>query len=191
MSRRRKRILLDVDGPLTPGFFGECCRVLRELGVARAVPEKIDRWDILEAFGVPEDVGREAYARLRRPGVALAFEPHPGARELVEELQSFADVYAVTAPLGGPHWADDREAWLRDRLGIPADRVVSARDKRVVVGDALVDDKLSTLVSWQAEHPGGLAVLWRESHNAAEAWAGPDATTYEGLLAYLRALKAG
>lgn len=190
MTRRRPRILCDVDGPLTPGFFEECCRVLRELGIAGARPDAIDRWDILEAFRVPIDVGEAAYAALRAPGIARGFLPRPGAANLVRELQTFADVYAVTAPLGGPFWADDREAWLREHLAIPPERVVSVRDKRVVAGDALVDDKVSTLEAWSAAHPAGLAILWREPHNAREEWGGPSASTYEELLAYLRGLRA-
>ncbi len=166
---RRPRILLDVDGPLTLGFFEAACDVLRDLGVD-ARPEKIDRWDIGRAFGVTPDTGREMYDRLRAPGVASSFAPRPGAREFVADLQAWADVYAVTAPLGGPHWAHDREIWLEEHVGIRPDRVVSTRDKTVVVGDALVDDKIDTLIGWKDEHPLGHAIFWREPHNQASTY---------------------
>jgi 5'(3')-deoxyribonucleotidase len=187
---RRPTIGLDVDGPLTDGFWDAACQVLRDLGVAHAEAARIDRWDIMEAFSVPADVAAEAYRRLRLPGVAAYFAPNPGAVEFVRDLQSWADVYAVTSPLGGPAWAHDRESWCRDVVGIQLDRVVQTRDKTVVAVDALVDDKLSTVEAWSRRHPAGLAVLWRAPHNASLPWAGPAAWGYAELVSYLDALRA-
>jgi 5'(3')-deoxyribonucleotidase len=186
---RRPRILLDVDGPLTRTFFDRACALLREHGVP-AQPNQIDRWNIFESFGAGIQVEQAVRARLERPGVACGFLPNDGAREFLAELRTWADVYAVTAPLDGSEtWTYDREVWLREELGFKADRVVHARDKRLVAGDAFVDDKHSSVASWSREYPSGLAILWRESHNAADAWAGPSARTYDELRAYLDALR--
>jgi 5'(3')-deoxyribonucleotidase len=185
---RRPRIGLDVDGPLTDGFWDAACRVLRDLGIAHARTEKIDRWDIMQAFGVPPEIAAEAYGRLREAGLALNFKPNAGAIEFVRELQEWADVYAVTSPLGGAHWAHEREVWLRDVMGIPFDRTISVRDKTVIALDALVDDKLATIEAWSKAYPAGVAVLWRAMHNAKEPWAGPAAWNYDELRAWLGAL---
>ncbi len=185
----RPRVLLDVDGPLTAGFFDAACLVLREMGFAHARPEAISEWDIMRSFGVPPEVERAAYEELRRPGLAASFAPREGARELVAEISEWADVYAVTSPLpGSPTWASERAAWLGE-LGLPEKRVVHAHAKYLVSGDALVDDRDSHLEAWSAEHPRGLAVLWREPHNARSSWAGPSATGYAELRVWLDSLR--
>lgn len=186
--RRRPRILLDVDGPLTDGFFEVACEYLRAEGVD-AWPRRITNWDLFRSFDVDPALERHVRARLRAPGVAATFTPRPGAIGFVEALREWADVYAVTAPLdGSPTWGNEREVWLAERLGFDLRHVVSARDKAVVVGEALVDDKHTTIKTWQAAHPSGLAVLWREEHNADDRWHAV-ASEYTGLTAWLEALR--
>lgn len=188
--RRRARVLLDVDGPLTDGFFEIACEYLRAEGIA-AYPRLITNWDLFRSFDVPADVERCVRTRLRGPGIAAAFTPRPGALEFVEGLREWADVYAVTAPLdGSPTWGNEREVWLAERLGFDLRHVVSARDKTVVVGEALVDDKHATIETWQTAHPRGLAILWREAHNESDRWHSV-ASDYAGLMGWLDALRVG
>ncbi len=187
---KRPRILLDVDGPLTRGFFVTACALLREHGYGEAQPHTLDQWDIFRSFNASDEVEASVRAWLREPGVASDFMPNVGAQAFVAELQEWADVYAVTAPLdGSPTWGHDRETWLAEHFNIPAERVVLCRDKSVVVGDALVDDRLSYLTAWAAAHPRGLAVLWRESHNASSKWNGPSVAGYHDLRSYLNGLR--
>ncbi len=184
----KRRILIDVDGPLTRGFFVKVCELLRDEGVA-AHPDLIDCWNVFAAFGVPADVERKVRDRLCLPGVARDFAPRPGAGSFLAELRTWADVYAVTAPLdGSPTWAHDRETWLRDRLGFAADRVISARDKSVIAGDALIDDKIQTLRAWRDAHTV-FAIAWHEPHNAAEGWGGPRVRDYAELREHLEYLR--
>jgi 5'(3')-deoxyribonucleotidase len=188
--RRRKRILLDVDGPLTRTFFHKACDYLRDEGVP-ATPAKIDRWDIFASFGASAYVEGRVRERLCLPGLAREFTPNRGVGSFLSALRAWADVYAVTAPLdGSPTWAHDREAWLLDRLAFAPSRVIFARDKRLIGGDAFVDDKLEHLVEWQDEHPEGLAVMWREPHNASADWSGPRVKDYDELREYLEAFRA-
>ena len=167
---KRPRVLIDVDGPLTDGFFETACHHLRARGVD-AKPWAISDWDIFKSFETSardEDAVRKI---LRGPGIAASFSPRPGALEFLNEMRAWADVYAVTAPLdGSPTWAHERETWLIERLAFNPQHVISARDKSIVVGDVLIDDKFSTVESWQAAHPESLAVLWREAHNRKESW---------------------
>src|SRR5262249_10202889 len=111
----RPRILLDVDGPLTSGFFIAVCEELRKEGID-ARPDRIDRWNIFEAFEASRQVEQDVRLQLCARGVAQSFMVNRGARAFLEELREWADVYAVTAPLdGSPTWAHDRELWLFDR----------------------------------------------------------------------------
>lgn len=162
----RPRILLDVDGPLTNGFVELVCEMLQEYGV-NATPSAIGEWDIMKAFRVSDKVAASVFTRLRRPGVAYSFVPRKGAAEFVEKLQEWADVYAVTSPLGGHYWQHDRELWLDECVGIKPERVISVRDKSIISGHVLVDDKVETLDAWQRNNPW-LALLWSAPHNISE-----------------------
>lgn len=175
----RPRVLLDVDGPLTLGFVEAACAALRDLGVD-AQPERCTEWDIMRAFGVDAATEKAAYAALHRPGIAAAFEPRVGALEFVDFLRGWADVVAVTAPLGSPTWAHERDVWLRSQLGFAAKEIVHTSAKHLIAGDALVDDKCSNLRDWCAAWPRGLGVLWEEPYNASDLWP-TRASTYADL----------
>jgi 5'(3')-deoxyribonucleotidase len=183
----RPRILLDCDGPLTDGFAELACAFLRQKGFV-AYPRLISGWDIFKSFDVPAAIEREVRSQLQKPYVAQSFLARDGSRRFLEDVRRWADVYAVTAPLdGSPTWAYDRERWLVSNLGFKHDEIVFARDKAIVRGDALVDDRHSHVVAWQEAHPDGVAVLWREPHNAKDAWA-RVASSYDGLRAWLKPL---
>jgi 5'(3')-deoxyribonucleotidase len=180
---------MDVDGPLTRGFFTESCALLRELDVF-AHPFGIDRWNIFEAFKATKVQERLVRDQLCRPGVALRFKPNHGAVDAVLALSIWADIFAVTAPLdGSPTWAYDREAWLCDHFGFEPSQIISARNKHVILGDAFVDDKVESLIDWSQSNPQGLAILWVEPHNRTAAWEGPRVRTYEELFEILEPLR--
>lgn len=183
----RPVILLDVDGPLTTGMVEVTCGYLREEGLD-AHPHLVTQWDICRSFGAPPDVVARVYARLREPGVAESFRPREGAEELVANLRRWARVVAVTAPLdGSPTWAQEREVWLTDYLDFHPDDMMSVRDKTLVRGDAIVDDKFATVKAW-AEAWGREAVLWNAPYNVRESWQ-PRASDYFELLGLLNHLK--
>lgn len=113
-----------------------------------------------------------------------------GAGPFLAELRTWADVYAVTAPLdGAPTWTHDRETWLFDRLDFAPDRIIHARDKSIIGGDAFIDDRVSSVRAWDRTHLDGLGIVWAEPHNAADAWLGPRVGTYEALAALLEGLR--
>lgn len=185
----RPRILLDVDGPLTPDFFEAFCRELRRQGID-ATPDKITEYDIGRSFGISPKLNRHVYKQLQRPGVASSFKPALGALELVFGLRQWADVYAVTAPLdGSPTWSFEREEWLMDKFNFARSEIVHARDKRLIAGDAFVDDKLVHLVDWSKEYPQKLAIMWSEAHNSREPWTGARANNYKELYDILETLR--
>ncbi len=190
MSARRPRVLLDVDGPLTRGFFEVGCAFIREVLGIDARYEDVRDWDIRRAFKLSESDGRLLWEHMQAPRVARRFRPNPGALEFVTWLRSWAEALAVTAPFdGAPTWAHDRECWLSAHLDIGAREVYSCRCKGPVRGDALVDDRPEHLRYWQEENPAGLTILWREPHNAGSDWTGPSVAGYEDLRRYLEALR--
>ncbi len=185
---RRPRVLLDVDGVLAD-FAGAACAVLSATTGQDLLPTQIDQWDIMEALRIPRDVRDAAWQRFASAGFCASIKPYPGAQAMVAELQTWSDLYAVTSPLEGPHWSYEREQWLQRLFDIPKERVASVRDKSIVEGDALVDDKLSTVVEWRRYHPSSIAVFWRNPHNRHEKHHGVEAETYAELLAHLQPLR--
>jgi len=185
--RVRPRLLFDVDGVLTSGFVDGCITHLRELG-HDVQADDVDQWDFMAPLGIPQEDVDEVYRRMRLPGVAMSFSPIEGSQEFVRACAEWADVYAVTSPLGGPYWAHDREDWLYKHYGIHRRRVASVRDKFIVTGDALIDDSLDVLANWFDHHPSGLAVLWRIPPNRHDLWS-PEASTYDDLRALFSHLK--
>lgn len=190
--RDRPRILLDCDGPLTEGFVDLACRYIHEEsdGKIDARPELVDQWDMMKCLKVPEDIEKRVYRRLEAPDVAFNFEPNEGAVEFMEWLNPWAAPYIVTSPLGGPHWAHDRERWLYKWFKTPSRRVCSVKDKFIVHGDAFVEDKLANLKEWAAEdiNKNGLAILWRIAPNRHDEWP-VEASNYEELKRLLEPFK--
>lgn len=164
------RLLFDVDGPLTNGFVEQSCKFLREVcRYPDAIPENADRWEFIESYNVSAEDKRRTENSFRAPGIANTFVPNPGAVEFIAWCQTWADVYAVTAPWkSAPTWTYDRDQWLRRHFNLT--QVVHTAHKHVVVGDVLVDDKLKNLQDWYASHPKGLPVLWRMPQNRHDIW---------------------
>lgn len=184
----RPRILFDVDGPMTNGFVEVTCQLIEEMAGIPAKSEDVHEWDIMKAFQVPDVLAQQIYEVLRMPGVARRFKPLPGSQEFIAEVRTWAEVYAVTSPLGGPSWAHDRETWLGELYDFPLRKVISAREKFPIHGDAIVEDKLSHIVEWKGAHPNGLAVLWRIPPNRHDVWT-PEASTYDELRRLLQPLR--
>ena len=83
-----------------------------------------------------------------------------GSQFAVDYIEDhIGDVYIVTSPFKAPTWVYERNAWLAENFGIPNERIIHAKSKYVVCGDALVDDSLSNLKDWKAAWPDGAGVL--------------------------------
>ena len=181
--------LIDVDGPLTSGFFEASCAALRSCGVP-AEPDKIDQWNLFKSFGASRAIEAKARQILCLPGVATSFQPRRGAWEFVTELRETDNLIAVTSPLDdSPTWAHEREMWLCDLMGFMPNQIVSARDKSLIHGDWLLDDKEPTLVAWSARNPHGLAILWEEPHNRHAQWKGLRTNSFAQVLEWLKAFR--
>lgn len=184
----RPRVLLDVDGVLaqfTRAFLGA---VRAELGHDYDV-DAVTTYSLIDCLGLSKAEFDRCAAHVNEPGFARTLDVYPGAVEGVAALHRVADVYIVTSPWNSnPTWTYDREAWLAEHFGIPHSRVVHTSAKHLVRGDVLVDDKTSTLVEWQAEHPTGIAVQWVTPHNARDQWDGAATRDWPTLCQMIGAL---
>lgn len=96
---------------------------------------------------------------IRRPGFFASLLPMAGAldavREMVEEGHT---VFICSAPPNAsPHALAEKTQWVIDHLGGDwTDRLVLTRDKTLVMGDVLVDDK--------PEVTGAVVPVWEHVH---------------------------
>ena len=90
---RRLTIALDVDGVLA-----HFTHTFREFAAPWATDDQIDRWDIVEALGLPGDTYARFGAAVGIRGLCIDIPRYPGARDFVLDLQRDHEVYAVTAP---------------------------------------------------------------------------------------------
>lgn len=165
MSRRR--ILIDADDVLAD-FMGAALKLINDTLGADYQRHQIDKWDIFDALGIPEQqfILDDAVINNR---FCANIEPIPGAREMVDRLQhAFGNVYVVTSPYDAPNWMNERQKWLEEHMGVPLDFQLHARAKHTVAGCVLIDDKPQNLEAWSAHWPEGLPILRDQYHNKEE-----------------------
>lgn len=86
-------------------------------------------------------------------------------------------VHILTASWKGSlTWAGEREAWLKQHFDLDYNDITFSHAKHKVHGDIFIDDKPSSLELWQARHPDGVALLWKDVWNRPHhnKWSGAD-----------------
>lgn len=136
-------VLLDQDGPLAD-FDTAVAEVLASLGLDVEVLQRTT-WhtsdDIERCFGVA--VARAVQDAVYRAGFFRSLPLKAGAVEAVRTLESAGcDVFICTAPsLRNPSCASDKMLWVADHFPSLRRKVVVSKDKTLVRGHILVDDK--------------------------------------------------
>lgn len=162
----RPRVLLDVDGVLAD-FLTPALDVIERLTGIRYDPAQITTWDIFDTVG--KEWEQPFFEACNTRGFAASLSVYPGAQEGVTALREVAEVYIVTSPLNhNPTWTYERELWLKEHFGIPANRIVHTSAKFLCRGDALVDDRPHNIQRWNEEHPEKQGLLWDASWNRTE-----------------------
>lgn len=182
----RRRLLFDVDGVFAD-FVTPCLDAVHAVTGRRHMSDEVIEWDIMRALGIDEETGRAIYKSMEVPGLCAGIPAYPGAREGVERLREWADVWAVTSPFGGEHWMHERDAWLVRNMGFAKRDVLHVRSERKhgVFGHALVDDKTSTLLEWRGAWPDHFPVLMQRYSNANDGWDGRVARDWPHLVEVL------
>ncbi|URP22254.1 hypothetical protein SEA_BIG4_221 [Microbacterium phage Big4] len=91
----------------------------------------------------PEEVAA-IDALMNHTGFYRDLEPYEGAVDAVHEVQSMGhEVFFLSAPwVTNPTGASDKYAWVEEHFGLDlAKKLILSRDKTIVAGDVLFDDK--------------------------------------------------
>jgi 5'(3')-deoxyribonucleotidase len=177
------RILLDIDG-VCADFLTPCLSAINSYTGLSFTADVVKDWDIMQSLHIPEATAREIYTTMEVPGLCRDIELYEGAAEGVHALRELGDVWAVTAPFGGPYWMYERDQWLVEKLGFRKNDILHVRSdaKHAVSADFLIEDKVSTLVSWSAKNPKGHGVLFRRLYNTHSGWKGVAASTWPDIV---------
>jgi 5'-nucleotidase len=141
---RNKVILVDMDGVLCNFTKELLARAHSKLGVPLLREEDCTHFHTEHEFAPHL---RDAIAKLSDDHDFFeSLEPVEGAVEALHEMEALgAKVFICTAPkkfYHNPHCAGNKHRWVMNHLGKNwTERVVLTRDKTLVYGDVLIDDK--------------------------------------------------
>lgn len=133
-------VLVDMDGTIADleGRFLEQYNALYPED--RAGPFK--EWDL--AAGIPAQRREEAWRLLSKEGFFAGLDPLPGAIEAFHAMREAGNnVVLCTSPFISSRWCEsEKRHWVEEYLGKEFGRsMVITKDKTLVRGDVLIDDK--------------------------------------------------
>lgn len=155
----RPRIWIDVDGVLAQ-FVPVYLQLIKEhTGREHSVCDVTDH-NFRKCVASPDE-DEHVWRNMvdARPGLVRGLAEVDGARAALESLRLIAQVGALTSPHLGPFWMHERALWLMD-MGFSKREIIFASDKSHVAGDVFIDDHGDNCAAWQAQNPGGTALLF-------------------------------
>lgn len=166
---RRQRVLIDSDGVLSC-FAGAVVSLVNQHLKTNHTLEDVNQWDMYKALSVPGETGEFFDSVIRQEDFCYDLKPIEGAKEGLEELRRFADIYCVTTPFGKHrYWINERNEWLQEHMGFSEKEILPCHAKFLIAGDYLIDDKAQNLKEWEVEPHAGLAILFDQPWNRQES----------------------
>ena len=172
-ARTKKRVLLDVDGVFA-NFIKGCLPHVHYLTGRRHDHDDVDQFMIEKALDLDSDETAWLYEQVATEGWCRRLAAYEGAKEGIEQLRQFAQVWAVTQPFRSKTWSYERDTWLMEGFGFVEDDILHVRSKakHAIDGDILIEDKVSTLLEWQEHHPEGYGIMFERAYNKNSEWTG-------------------
>lgn len=179
---KKQILLIDMDGVLADWYKGVMAAMKSQAKWVEQIPyEEILGFNIHEYY--PKGAQQDVWNAMAKPGLFLGLEPLPGAIESLKDIeancQSFIEPRILTAPyLRGEGLTSftDKALWVQSRLGDWwLERLMMARDKTLVHGDYLIDDKPdisgAKVPAWkQLVYPQPWNKTFRESGARSFVW---------------------
>lgn len=157
------RVLMDVDGVVCnyTRRFLDCATLITGKTYAE---DQVTDWELRDVLQLTEAQEKAALLEL---AVRLDFDEYPGAVEGIKLLQDDDhEVVFVTADHRDVlDWGRQRDKWLKARF--PFLPVVHTKDKWVVSGACLIDDKPDNVERWLIRNRPGFGVVWAQPWNYA------------------------
>ncbi|XP_061031745.1 5'(3')-deoxyribonucleotidase, cytosolic type [Eubalaena glacialis] len=166
---RPVRVLVDMDGVLADFEAGLLRGFRRSFPGEPHVPlqERRGFFACEQYRALRPDLADKVASVYEAPGFFLDLEPIPGALEAMREMNDMQDteVFICTSPLMKyDNCVHEKYRWVEKHLGPQfVERIILTRDKTVVLGDLLIDDK--DTIQGQEETPSWEHILFTCCHN--------------------------
>ncbi|KAM6163522.1 5'(3')-deoxyribonucleotidase, cytosolic type [Rhynchocyon petersi] len=166
---RAVRVLVDMDGVLADFEGGLLRGFCRRFPADPHVPLEERRGFLAQEQyrALRPDLADKVASVYQAPGFFLDLEPIPGALEALREMNEMEDteVFICTSPLlKYEHCVAEKYRWVEKHLGPKfVERIILTRDKTVVSGDLLIDDKDN--IQGQEKTPSWEHILFTCCHN--------------------------
>ncbi|KAM4527082.1 5'(3')-deoxyribonucleotidase, mitochondrial [Fundulus diaphanus] len=166
---KRLRVLVDMDGVLAD-FEGGFLKEYRARYPDEPFVPLGDRrgfWVSTQYEQLRKDLFEKAVSIWESKGFFMDLEPLPGGVEAVKEMARMVDtdVFICTSPIKHyKHCPYEKYAWVEKHLGPDfLDQVILTRDKTLIAGDLLIDDKPD--IRGVEPRPAWEHVLFTACHN--------------------------
>ncbi|XP_045692477.1 5'(3')-deoxyribonucleotidase, cytosolic type [Phyllostomus hastatus] len=166
---RPVRVLVDMDGVLADFEAGLLRAFCRRFPGEPHVPlaERRGFFAREQYRALRPDLADKVASVYEAPGFFLDLEPIPGAVEAMQQMNALKDteVFICTSPLlKFDHCVGEKYRWVEKHLGPQfVERIIMTRDKTVVLGDLLIDDK--DTIQGREETPSWEHILFTCCHN--------------------------
>jgi 5'(3')-deoxyribonucleotidase len=160
-------ILLDVDG-LLGNFVAGALRWVHSSHGKAFTQDQVTDYNLMTSFGLPDKW--PAFTEwLSDTRFCREVPVYDGAIAFVDELRKLGRVVAVTTPfVGVDHWENDRRSWLEQHFAIGHKDLVFCKDKTLVHGQILFDDKVENAEAF-GQVPGQIGALFSQPWNASHS----------------------
>ncbi|XP_033988923.1 5'(3')-deoxyribonucleotidase, mitochondrial-like isoform X1 [Trematomus bernacchii] len=146
-SGKRLRVLVDMDGVLADfeGGFLKKYRAKYPEDPFISLQDRRGFWVSTQYGQLRSDLCEKAISIWESKDFFMELEPLPGGLEAVREMAQMenTDVFICTSPINHiQHCPYEKYAWVEQHLGQGfLEQVILTRDKTVISGDILIDDK--------------------------------------------------
>lgn len=182
-------ILLDCDGPIFD-FVGAVIQLIYDETDIVVNPTDFKAWDLRVAEVLkdkhpqPTVIESRVRRKMLEKGFCFNIAVCPEAYEGVSRLRTMAQVVFVTAPyISNSYWMNER-FWALQRA-FPEKggaSVIFAKDKTLIHGDVLVDDKTTTVDAWSTAWPTAQSLLWSTAQNGADSTLGRRVHSWQEVI---------
>jgi 5'-nucleotidase len=136
-------ILVDMDGVMAD-LDSRFLTLWREKHPDKGFMPSEERKDYYIIGTFPEELKGLAFDIFSMPGFFRSLPPIPGGAEAVHEMEALGhEVYFCTAPMKRyKHCVPEKYQWIEEHVGRRwTQRLILTRDKTLVSGDVLIDDR--------------------------------------------------